>query len=133
MLYNNIILVNKVKIMNDVKMLAEDLAKMINEGKILEAFDKYYADDVVMQENDDEPRVGKALNRGHEEAFVNGITEMREIKILGIATGDNYSVLEYSIDATHKDWGVMKMTQVAVQTWKDSKVVKEKFYYNKAK
>ncbi|KKR78946.1 MAG: hypothetical protein UU24_C0021G0015 [Candidatus Nomurabacteria bacterium GW2011_GWA2_40_9] len=119
--------------MNDVKMLVEDLAKMIAEGKILEAFDKYYADDVVMQENEDAPRIGKVSNRAHEEAFVNGITEVREMKVLGIATGDNYSTMEYSIDATHKDWGEMKMSQVAVQHWKDGKVISEKFYYNKAK
>ncbi len=112
-------------------MLVEDLSKMINEGKILEAFEKYYADDVVMQENNDAPRVGKEANRAHEEAFVNGIVKVNEMKTLGIGVGENYSTIESYIDAEHKDWGPMKMSQVAVQNWKDGKIVKEKFYYSK--
>ncbi|MEI7810137.1 MAG: SnoaL-like domain-containing protein [bacterium] len=116
--------------MNDVKMLVEDLAKMISEGKILEAFDKYYADNVSMQENEDEARLGKEVNRKYEEAFVGGITEVHSSMILGIATGDNYSVIESSMDVTHKDWGRVARTQVAVQRWENGKIVKEKFYYN---
>ena len=116
---------------NDIKILVEDLAKMIGEGKVLEAFDKYYSDDIEMQENNDAPRIGKEVNRAHEESFMGGIIEVREMKTLGIAVGDNYSTIESFMDATHKDWGVMKMSQVAVQHWKDGKIVKEKFYYNK--
>ena len=39
------------------------LNSMILQGQIMEAFDKYYADDLVMQENNGEPRVGKATNQ----------------------------------------------------------------------
>lgn len=115
---------------NDIKILAEDLAKMIGEGKILEAFDKYYADDVVMQENEDAPRIGKEVNRAYEETFVNGITEIHGGKILGVAVGENYSTIESFIDVTHKDWGRVTRTQIAVEHWKNGKIVKEKFYYD---
>ena len=115
----------------DIKNLVTDLSNMIAEGKILEAFEKYYADDVVMQENNDAPRVGKEANRAHEEAFVHGIDKVNEMKILGVAVGDNYSTIESSIDAVHKEWGTMKMSQVAVQHWKDGKIFSEKFYYSK--
>jgi len=37
-------------------------------GKILEIFDTYYADDVVMSENKKDERVGKAKNREYEAA-----------------------------------------------------------------
>lgn len=119
--------------MNNTKELVEDLAKMIGEGKILEAFEKHYAEDVTMQENEDAPRVGKEENLKYEKTFVEGITEVHDMKILGIAVGDNYSMIESSMDITHKDWGRVARTQVAVQRWKDGKVVKEKFYYNTAK
>lgn len=115
---------------NETKMLVEDLAKMIGEGKLLEAFEKYYADDVTMQENESEPRVGKDANRAFEESFVNGIVEMHGGKTLGVAYGDNYSVIESFMDVTHKDWGRIARSQVAVQHWKDGKIVSEKFYYD---
>jgi hypothetical protein len=117
--------------MNNIKELAEDLAKMVGEGKILEAFEKYYSDDVVMQENEDAPRVGKPANLEYEKAFVNGIVEFHDGKILGVAVGDNYSTIESYMDVTHKDWGRVARTQVAVERWQDGKVVNEKFYYSK--
>ena len=40
-----------------------DLNNMILQGKALEAFDKYYHEGVIMQENDNPPREGKAVNR----------------------------------------------------------------------
>lgn len=116
--------------MNNTKELVEDLAKMIGEGKILEAFEKYYADDVTMQENEEPLRVGKDANRAYEKAFVEGITEVHGAKTLGTAAGDNYSMIESFMDLTHKDWGRSARTQVAVQHWKDGKIVAEKFYYN---
>lgn len=119
--------------MNNIKDLVEDFTKLIGEGRLLDAFEKYYAENVTMQENEDAPRVGKDANREYEQTFVNGITEMHDAKILGVATGDNYSVIESSMDVTHKDWGRIARTQVAVQRWQDGKIVKEKFYYNTAK
>jgi len=38
-------------------------------------------------------------------------------------------MVEWHFDYTHKDWGIRNYTQVAVQDWKDGKIVKEKFYY----
>jgi len=119
--------------MNNVKELVEDLASMISGGKILEAFEKYYAEDVVMQENEDAPRIGKSVNLEYEKAFVEGITEFHDGKTLGVAVGDNYSTIESYMDVTHKDWGRIARSQVACQTWKDGKVVHEKFYYNTSK
>ena len=68
--------------------------------------------------------------RKYEEVFVGGITEVHSSKILGVAIGDNYAAIESSMDVTHKDWGRMARSQVAVQRWENGKIVKEKFYYN---
>ena len=49
--------------MTDIAALDNDLNEKILTGKALEGFEKYYADDVVMQENSEAPFVGKELNR----------------------------------------------------------------------
>ncbi len=62
---------------SEITTAVTKLNDMILQGKILEAFDMFYADDVVMQENENEPRVGKDANRAFEESFVkklNGIS-----------------------------------------------------------
>lgn len=116
--------------MNNVKELVDGLVNMINDGKILEAFEKYYDENVIMQENEGEPRIGKEVNRAYEKAFVEGIIEFHSAKTLGIATGDNYSTIESFMDITHKDWGRSARSQVAVQRWENGKIVSEKFYYD---
>ena len=77
-----------------------------------------------------EKRVGKEANREYEKAFVNGIVEFHSAKTLGIATGENYSTVESYMDVTHKDWGRIARTQVAVQRWENGMIVNEKFYYD---
>ena len=116
--------------MRDLKTQVEQLNQMILEGKLLDAFEKFYDDAVVMQENNYPARDGKALNRQYEEAFVNGLTEFRSAKVVNTLISDDLVVTEWWFDYTHKEYGIRKYTQVAVQRWKNGKIVEEKFYYN---
>ena len=106
-----------------------DLNNMILQGKVLEAFDKYYHEGVIMQENGNPPREGKAANRQHEEAFFGAITEFRVAQPLKVTASENTTMVEWHFDYTHKDWGVKKYNQAAVQEWKDGQIVNERFYY----
>lgn len=114
----------------DLRTQVDQLNQMILEGKILEAFDKFYDDEVVMQDNNYPPRVGKAVNRQYEEAFVGGLTEFRGAKVVNMIISDDIAVVEWWLDYTHKEYGVRNYVQVAVQRWKNGKIVEEKFYYN---
>ena len=116
--------------MSDLRTNVDQLNQMILEGKILDAFDKFYADDVVMQDNNYPAREGKALNRQYEEAFVGGLTEFRGAKVVNTLISDDLAVVEWWFDYTHKDYGVRNYTQLAVQRWKNGQIVEEKFYYN---
>jgi SnoaL-like domain len=108
-----------------------DLNNMILEGSILDAFEKYYANDVTMQENENPPTLGKANNRANEEAFVNGITEFRSAVVKNVIVSNNITVVEWDFDFTHKDWGTRTYTQVSVQRWNDEgQIINEKFNYN---
>ena len=73
----------------------DQLNQMILEGKILDAFDKFYADDVVMQDNNYPAREGKEVNRQYEEAFVNGLTEFRGAKVVNSIISDDLAVTEW--------------------------------------
>ena len=116
--------------MQDLRTQVDQLNQMILEGKILDAFEKFYADDVVMQDNDYPIREGKDVNRQYEEAFVNGLTEFRGAKVLNTLISDGIAVVEWWFDYTHKDYGVRNYRQVCVQRWKNGKITEEKFYYN---
>ncbi|MEE8061328.1 MAG: nuclear transport factor 2 family protein [Gemmatimonadales bacterium] len=115
----------------DIRSLEKELNEMILEGKILEAFDKFYADDVTMQENTDPPREGKATNREFEIAFLESFQEFHSAELVTSATGKDVSLSEWVWDVTFKEGGRVHMAQVATRRWKDGKVASERFYYNK--
>jgi len=114
-----------------VRSLVDELNGMILQGQILDAFEKFYAENVVMSDNGIDPREGKAVNRAYEEAFVGGLTAFRGAEIKNIAVNEETGVamVEWFFDYTHKDWGDMTYTQVAVQHWQDGQIVKETFYH----
>ncbi len=118
--------------MSNLKEKVDSLNQMILEGKILEAFDQYYADDVVMQDNDSAPREGFKTCRDFEENFVNSLTAFRGAKVNNVLISEDAGVaaIEWWFDYSHKEWGDRNYTQVAVQRWKDGKIVSEKFIYN---
>ena len=98
-------------------------------GKVLETFDNYYADDVVMSENKTDERVGKVVNREYEIQFLDNVQEFHGAQVgRVIVDGDNAAV-EWSFDITFKDGNRVKMQQVAVQSWKDGKIIREDFYH----
>ncbi|MES1225468.1 MAG: SnoaL-like domain-containing protein [Bacteroidota bacterium] len=103
--------------------------QLVVEGKLMDAFEMYYDDEVVMQENAMEPTVGKEANRRRELQFLSDVIEFRGAKALHVAAAENVSYVTWQFDYTHKDWGVRNYTQVSVQHWKNGKIVKEQFFY----
>ena len=118
--------------MSDVKALDDQLNQMILSGKMLDAFEQFYADDVVMQENSDEPRKGKDTNRKFEEEFLAKVEEFHGASLGGTAAGEDVSFSEWEWDITFKGSPRVKMSQVSVRRWKDGKVSHERFYYKPA-
>jgi len=115
--------------MNTIQQKISELNQLVLAGKSLEAFEKFYHNDVWMQENENTPTVGKEANRQREMEFFSSVTEFRGAEVRGITFGENTSMVIWHYDYTHKDWGKRKYTQVSVQTWKDGLIIKEQFFY----
>jgi ketosteroid isomerase-like protein len=113
----------------------QELDKQLNDdvlsGKIMDAFEKYYADDVVMQENSEDPRVGKAANRKAEEEFIASVEAFNGASVKASAVNGDVSFSEWEMDITFKGGKRAKFNQVAVRHWKNGQIVNERFFYNK--
>ncbi len=97
-------------------------------GRILETFDRYYADDVVMSENGRDERAGKAVNRHYEEQFVGGVEFHRAAVGAVLVDGDRAAV-EWTLEFTPHGGQRVVQRQVALQTWRDGKIAREVFYH----
>ncbi|MFT3681981.1 MAG: hypothetical protein QM791_17030 [Ferruginibacter sp.] len=115
--------------MQTIKEKIGHLNQLILEGKAMEGFELYYDDEVVMQENEQLPTIGKDANRLRELQFFGNITEFRGANALDVAVGENLSYVKWHFDYVHREWGVRNYTQVSVQHWKDGKIIKEQFFY----
>ena len=114
----------------DTAALDNQLNQKVLSGQALEAFEEFYADDVVMIEGSGERHEGKDTNRKREQDFFASVEEVHAFDLLGSATSGDRSYSEWLMDVTLKGMGRIKMEQTAVRDWKDGKVVKERFYYN---
>lgn len=105
------------------------LIEGLTTGKLLEAFDRYYADDVVMSENGatDPNRVGKAANRAYEQFFVEN-SEWFGVRVGPVLADGDTTAYEMWMDLAFQGQR-MQRTQWAVQTWKDGRIVRETFHY----
>lgn len=113
-----------------VKTQVQAVIDGIKAGKILETFDAYYADDVVMTENRKDERIGKAANRKYEIEFLNNVQEFHGAQVGRVIVDGDHAAVEWTFDLTFKGGNRVTMQQVAVQTWKNGKVVREDFYHS---
>ena len=112
----------------DVREHVQAVIEGIQRGEVLDTFDRYYADDVVMSENGTEERIGKEQNRAYEQAFVDGV-EFHGATLGRVIVDGEQAAIEWTFDLTPKGQSRVLQRQVAVQTWKNGKVVREDFYH----
>jgi ketosteroid isomerase-like protein len=115
------------------KERATDLYAMMDQGKGMEALEKYYADDCqIVEKPTGEVRNGKEAQRKALTDWFGMVKEQHE-SITGFITADEdakVSMVQSSTDVSFHEGGRMKMEEVAVQTWNDDgQIVKEEFYY----
>lgn len=115
---------------SQIESSLQELNGLVVGGKLMDAFEKFYHDDVVMQENNLAPTVSKRANRQRERQFLDNVTEFRGAEVKGAGVNGNLSYVVWHYDYTHKEWGVRNYTQVSVQEWQDGKIIREIFVYN---
>lgn len=111
-----------------IKQNNEELNQLLQLGKAMEGFEKFYAQNVVMQENESEPRLGKDLNREACGAFVDTHPDLK-LEVLNTGYGQHISFQEVLFSYIDKKRQVIQYSEVAVRHWKNGQVIKEKFYY----
>lgn len=110
----------------------QELQSMVAQNQMIEAFDKFYSEDVVMEEPMTGKTEGKKANRAREEQWVSGMAEMHGAGIKGITSNkaEGITMTESWIDASFKDGSRMNMEEVSVKRWEGDQIVHERFYYN---
>lgn len=114
----------------NLKDRLEDLFRYIREGRIIDAMQEFYAEDVAMQENANPPTVGLAANIEREKQFMSGVKEWKGFEVRGVGVGDGITFYEAVFDWIATNGQPVHLEQVTVARWRDGKIVHERFYYD---
>jgi len=113
-----------------VKEKIEDVYQHVQNGTALDAFEKYYADNVTMILEDGTAVEGKDANRKRENEFFDSVESFNGMEVVGITANEETgkTSVESWMDVTFNGGNRMKLEQVATQDWEDGKIVRERFY-----
>ncbi len=120
---------NIMQLEQKLLILDNELNNLVIKGKMSEALDKFYCDNVSIQENDKAPTIGKAANLAREKTFFSKVECFNTTEVLASGVGGQTTFSTWYVDFVHKELGRLEFTQVAVRTWSDHRVAKEVFYY----
>ncbi len=113
----------------DLKAKLDDLNAMVLEGKVFDAINKYYADEVVVMEKNDVVSKTKQEALDREGAIMEGVEEWLKSEIKSTAAGDKVTMAEWHFEYKHRDMGHQAFDQVTVQHWNDVGLIISERYY----
>jgi len=112
--------------------VANQLVKLCRDGKNDQAIDELYADNIVSREPKGSPMElteGKAAVKDKTLRWEESVQEIHSATCSEPIIADNHFSIVMDIDATYKEHGRMKMSEIAVYEVKDGKIVADEFFY----
>lgn len=108
--------------------LDQGLNQMMLAGDILGGLDRFYADDATFQEGNGELTRGKQVHRKKLEKFFDSLEKFNGATLHSAAVGENVTMTEWTFDMDQKDGTHILWNEVLVRTWRDGKIVGERYY-----
>jgi len=118
--------------MNSLAASVREMNRLIQAGHTLEAMEQFYADDVIMRENEEAPRAGKAICLAHEKRMLASVTGLKAtLHKQAIDEANKVVFSEWTYESTSHSGQQYLLTEVSVQQWQNELIQAEKLYYNK--
>lgn len=108
----------------------EQLARYIEELRFSEAQEEFYHPDVVKRENSMPERVGLAASRARQQRASEVTADVHEVKIASILVDGDLTAMECHAEWTFVGGARVRIEQVCLQTWRDDKIIYERFFYD---
>ena len=112
--------------------VANRLVELCRNGKVLEAQEELFADDVTSHEPAHAPAppaIGREAALAKGKHFASMIEERHGGSFSDPIVGGNYFSIVCKLDATMKGQGRMQLDEICVFGVRDGKVISEQFFY----
>lgn len=104
----------------------------VREGRYVEAIADFYAADASMQENEALPRQGRDLLIAGEKALLGQMRQVVMRRASPVLVDGDRVVIGWEFEFVTLDGEVRRLAELALQTWRGDRIVKEQFYYDPA-
>jgi SnoaL-like domain len=102
----------------------------VEHNKHVEAIEEFYTEDASMQENNEPPRVGKALLMAHEAAALDRVASVESECVRPVFHHEDHVVIRWIFTFTGKDGAVRRIEELAYQRWEGEHIAQEQFFYD---
>ena len=109
--------------------IVKEFNSLVQQYKFIEAVDKFYHENIISTDNNNEPVKGLENFREAVKKFI-ATTEMEKLELLSTIIDENLSVTNWHYIFTAKNFGRLDYKQISVQRWKDGKIIQENHFYN---
>lgn len=113
------------------RAVVEDFMATIERGEFLEALPKFYAEDMIAQENNQAPRVGRAAQTENERAALQRV-RFDSIKVVSFVHDGDRVAINYVFEMTTVTGDRVRMDEIAYQVWRGDEIVSERYFYDPA-
>ena len=114
-----------------LRRAVQEYRSLLEQGKTVEAVERYYAADVCVFENRELARAGRAKCVVYEREQLAKQPRPPEFRFRRVAVDDSTGAafLEYVLRFTGDGERPQRLELVAAQSWEKGKIVEERFYY----
>ena len=110
----------------------EAFVALVEANRHVEAIEEFYQEDASMQENFAPPREGRARLVAREAGFLATLTSLASRKVgPALVFGDTVAI-NWIFEFTFADGRSGRRDEIAHQTWRGDRILRERFYYDPA-
>ena len=109
--------------------IVSKLDKMVAEGKIMEAFEEYFHENVITHSSSDDRSTGKAEKREFLKGFFDNMVSTDEVTHHDTVVDEDKTFSAFTFKFTNKQNEVLSWKEIIRRTWAEGLVVDE-YYFN---
>ena len=114
-----------------VKDQVQKMNSLMEKGAKAESFDEFYDENAVRQENDDPPMKREEAKEQMTKMMEN--IKSASYKVISSLAGENISMTQWEIAFKMKNGKKFILNEVAVQKWRNGKIIHERYYHKDIK
>ena len=105
------------------------LLTMLKQGQFVEGMEAFFDENVTIQEVGQAPKTGRDLTIAVEKELLQGVSEFIQYSAHSIGAGGDKTFYDATMEFKTTDGQHVVQQQAVVTTWKDGKIIDERYYH----